>query len=304
MIHHRRTRVAASLLAGAVSTLAFPPSAVSKPTVIRGSATPTVSVFSMGFNNPRGLKFGPDGMLYVAEGGTGGSTFTSGCDQVPGPVGPYSGSPTGGRISRVNSEGNRTTVTDQLPSSNANPQIGGDVEGVSDVAFMGNTLYALVAGGGCSHGVRGHPNGIYRIGAGGSATLVANLSAFLKSHPVANPFAGDFEPDGTPYSMIAERGSFYLVEPNHGELDRASPGGTISQEDRRHQREPGAHRARVARFPRRVLRREPQHIPDRAGLVEDHADHPKRPNPYCGDGAFRPCSKSRSTIAHACTRWK
>jgi hypothetical protein len=229
MIHHRRKGFAGSLLAGAVLFLALPPSAVSKPTVIRGSATPTVSVFSMGFNNPRGLKFGPDGMLYVAEGGTGGSTFTSGCDQVPGPVGPYSGSPTGGRISRVDSEGNRTTVTDQLPSSNANPQIGGDVEGVSDVAFMGNTLYALVAGGGCSHGVRGHPNGIYRIGAGGSATLVANLSAFLKSHPVANPFAGDFEPDGTPYSMIAERGSLYLVEPNHGELDRASPGGTISR---------------------------------------------------------------------------
>jgi hypothetical protein len=33
----------------------------------------SVSVFSSGLNAPRGLKFGPDGYLYVAEGGLGGA---------------------------------------------------------------------------------------------------------------------------------------------------------------------------------------------------------------------------------------
>ena len=38
-----------------------------------------VSVFATGLNNPRGLKFGPDGNLYVAEAGIGGSDSTVGC---------------------------------------------------------------------------------------------------------------------------------------------------------------------------------------------------------------------------------
>ncbi|GAC1369492.1 MAG: hypothetical protein NVS3B25_22070 [Hymenobacter sp.] len=195
------------------------------------SALAPVRVFATGLNNPRGLKFGPDGNLYVAEAGTGGTHLSTldDCLQVPFPVGPYLGSPTGGRISKINSAGVRTTITDQLPSSQANEIIGGDVEGVADVAFVGNTLYALLAGAGCSHGVPTVPNGVFRIAPNGAASLVANISAYLQANPVLHPEADDFEPDGTPYSMIEVRGDLYAVEPNHGELMKITTSGAISR---------------------------------------------------------------------------
>ena len=49
------------------------------------------------------------------------------------------------------------------------------------------------------------------------------------NHPVANPNPPDFEPDGTWYSMIAVDGDLYAVEPNHGELDKITPGGSVSR---------------------------------------------------------------------------
>jgi hypothetical protein len=114
-----------------------------------------------------------------------------------------------------------------LPSSQTSANLGSLISGVADVAFIGNTLYAILAGAGCSHGLAGTNNGVLRVNSDGTTTMVANLSMFQKNHPVANPEPDDFEPDGTWYSMIASNGVFYAIEPNHGELDSISTTGVI-----------------------------------------------------------------------------
>jgi hypothetical protein len=187
-----------------------------------------VSEFATGFNNPRGLRFGPNGKLYVAEGGKGGSLSSVGaCPQVVAPIGPYSGGHTG-RISVVSRSGHRSTLVEHLPSSQTGPALGSLVSGVADVDFIGHHLYALTAGAGCSHGLVGTNNEILAV-RGHHTEPVADLSDFLKLHPVANPEPDDFEPDGTWYSMTSVSGSLYAVEPNHGEVDVINPRVSVSR---------------------------------------------------------------------------
>jgi glucose/arabinose dehydrogenase len=188
----------------------------------------TFTVVASKLEAPRGLRFGPDGDLYVAEAGTGGTNSTgTACEQVPSPVGPYTGGPNA-RISKIASDGTRTTVASGFPSTQ---DAMGDLIGVADVAFIGNTLYALVSGGGCSHGNPGISTGIAQVNRNtGKWSLVADIGAFLKTHPAQFESADDFEPDGTLYSMIVVDGLLVTVEPNHGQVFAVNPnGGKIFQ---------------------------------------------------------------------------
>ena len=217
--------LAALVVLGSLST---PLNRLSAQATKKATALASWAVFASGLNNPRGLAFGLDGVLYVAEGGLGGSKRTTkqDCEQVPDPSGPYSGGMTS-RISKIGPDGKRLTVIDGLPSSQTSPRSGSDVSGVSALAFLDDTLYAVTAGAGCSHGLKDSVNALLRITADGKAEQVADLSAFLKANPPKVPDLEDYEPDGDIYSMVQVDGKFYIMEANHGELDEITLDGKI-----------------------------------------------------------------------------
>lgn len=137
-----------------------------------------VSTFATSLVYPRGLEFGSDGSLYVAEAGQGGNIEPH--RTCPGgyasPLMPYQIGMTG-QVSKISPTGERTMVLKALPSARDKS---GDVIGPNDVTFLGDTLYVLSAGGGCSQGM---PN-----------------------TPTAAPLNNDYELDGGTYDLSAVDG--------------------------------------------------------------------------------------------------
>lgn len=188
---------------------------------------PSVAAYAIGLTNPRGLTFGPDGSLYVAEAGTGGPVKArddAACPAVFNVFSPYSGGYTG-RVVRVRRNGTQETVADNLPSTS---DATGATFGPTDVAFVGPTLYVLIEMGGCPHGMPDDLPAILRVNRDGTTTPVANLGAWLAANPPffikdTNPATTDLEPGGVFHSMIAVGKYLYVVETNRGFVLRVEP---------------------------------------------------------------------------------
>ena len=193
----------------------------------------TVEEYATGLTNPRGLAFGPDGSLYVAEAGIGGGMEPTDEPNCPININIYSPYKAGysGRITRVKKDGTKQTVAEDLPSMTDN--FGGSY-GPTDVAFIGKTLYVLIEMGGCSHALPDDLNlpAILKINADGSYTNVADLGAWHRANPPnfvkdTDPATTDQEPGGVFHSMIAIDKKLYVVETNRGFLLRVDPSNGV-----------------------------------------------------------------------------
>src|SRR5437016_696090 len=103
-------------------------------TLASAQSTTRISEYAGGLVNPKGMAFGPDGTLYVAESGTPGEVM------VPLPVNFGGSGPIGtsARISRIPMGGQRQDLVSGLP----NVGLYGGIEmlGAAGVAFVGGSL--------------------------------------------------------------------------------------------------------------------------------------------------------------------
>ena len=185
---------------------------------------PGYVVVASELTSPRGFTWGPDGTLYVALAGSGGPNAATEAAPTTDAIGPWTGGPTAAVVSITG--GCPVAVATGLPSS---IDATGGILGTDDVAFLGGELYVAVDGGGTVHGNPDQPSGIYRV-ADGAATVVADLSAWVRANPVA-AVPPDYDPDAAGYRMVADEagGMLWVLDPNSGQVISVTPDGTIAR---------------------------------------------------------------------------
>jgi len=200
---------------------------------VGGGGGPTVTVIATDLHNPRGLNFGPDGGLYVAEAGTNG--HHNGLCRVMGDGATKCYSETGS-ISRIDlDKGMTQRIIEDLPSlilPTASPNVGNGAgaTGAHDISFqgMGNAYVSIGLGG----------NPVWRQDFGPDGALLGRLARFnpsgkfrfnedLAEYEFENNPDG-FVPDSNPYGLLARPGKVIYADAGGNSLNQVTARGTVT----------------------------------------------------------------------------
>ena len=214
------TRLLAGLGLGAVLLAGLSPATGASGAKPASSAT-TSDVVASGLDNPRGLAFSPNGTLYVAEAGAGGS---GPC--FAGPEGPSCFGLTGA-VTRIGRHGQERVLTG-LPSFGVQGT-GEAAIGPSDVAFRGNDGLYVTVGLGADPAVR---DAIPALGEMGQLVLAKPSKGTWRT--VVD--LGDFEtandpnadgPDTNPNSVLTDSGRAIVSDAGANDLLRVHHDGSV-----------------------------------------------------------------------------
>lgn len=232
----RRRPLAAHLTVFAVALLlaacaAPPPAPTPNPAPTQAAAdrrarpTPTATPLASGFTviasglvNPRGLAFGPDGTLYVAEGGQGGPREIDLGRKRSHFIG------NSGRISAIAPGQPARPFAENLPAIITAP---GEEVGPAGLAFLNGSLYLLTASGGWDVGDPAFNSGVFRVSPAGELSRIFDLTRFNVSDPPLSRRKDSRAdvPGGMPYGMTSMDGALYTTDGNHEVVLRLTPDG-------------------------------------------------------------------------------
>ncbi len=202
--------------------------ALAAPGASASAGAAKITVVAQGLNNPRGLAFGEDGRLFVAEAGTGGASCLSG------PRGAACFGTTGS-ISMI-SHGHVHRVTTGLASI-AGPD-GSGATGPDGLTSRDGALWTIITASpqqvppglpaGLTRTLNNQAGQLVKLGEDGGFRTVAGVGSYDWAWATRHLSLNPQYPDANPYGVLATENRLYVVDAGANTLDLVGENGRVS----------------------------------------------------------------------------